>query len=157
MTASHGTTPVTIVTQTRVASGKGDDFAKWQRRISEAAGAQPGFIKETVMPPCPPAQVDWVILQRFTSNEAATAWLRSHERQRLVAEAQPLLVGQDDVHLVADSEAGVLPAPVSAVISTRIKSGQEDAYREWGRRIAVAQAKSPGFQGYRREPPVPGV
>jgi uncharacterized protein len=26
-----------------------------------------------------------------------------------------------------------------------------------GRRIAVAQAKSRGFQGYRREPPVPGV
>ena len=47
--------------------------------------------------------------------------------------------------------------PVSAVISTRIKPGQEDAYREWGRRIAAAQAKSPGFQGYRVEPPVPGV
>ena len=50
-----------------------------------------------------------------------------------------------------------MPAPVSAVISTRIKPGQEDAYREWGRTIAAAQAKSPGFQGYRFEPPVPGV
>jgi quinol monooxygenase YgiN len=51
----------------------------------------------------------------------------------------------------------VMPMPVSAVISTRIKPGQEEAYLQWGRKIAEAQAKSPGFQGYRREPPVPGV
>src|SRR6476660_9798532 len=135
---------VTIVTQTRVEPGKGEDFARWQQRVSEAVAAQPGFVKETVMPPSPPSQVDWVILQRFASRGAAVTWLRSAERQRLVAEAQSILVGQDDVHLVSDSQ------PVSAVISTRIKPGQEEAYLQWGRRIAEAQAKSPGFQGYRR-------
>jgi antibiotic biosynthesis monooxygenase (ABM) superfamily enzyme len=109
------------------------------------------------MPPSPPGQVDWVILQRFASSDAATAWLRSDERQRLIAEVQPILCGQDDVHLVADTELGALPAPVSAVISTRIKPGHEPEFLEWGRRIAAVQAKSPGFQGYRREPPVPGV
>ena len=92
---------VTIVTQTRVEPGKGDAFARWQQRISEAVATQPGFVKETVMPPSPPTQVDWVILQRFASRDAAVTWLRSAERQRLVAEAQPILVGQDDVHLVA--------------------------------------------------------
>ena len=50
-----------------------------------------------------------------------------------------------------------MPAPVSAVISTRIKPGQEAAYRAWEQRIAAAQSKAPGFQGYRFEPPVPGV
>ena len=89
---------VTIVTQTRVEPGKGEDFARWQQRISEAVAAQPGFVKETVMPPSPPSQVDWVILQRFASRGAAVTWLRSAERQRLVAEAQPILVGQDDIH-----------------------------------------------------------
>ncbi len=68
-----------------------------------------------------------------------------------------MLVGRDDVHLVEDSASGVLPAPVSAVISTRIKPGQERAYREWERKIAAAQARAAGFQGYRFEPPVPGV
>ena len=63
----------------------------------------------------------------------------------------------DDVHVVNDGGAGVLPAPVSAVISTRIKPGQETAYRAWELRIAAAQSKAPGFQGYRFEPPVPGV
>jgi antibiotic biosynthesis monooxygenase (ABM) superfamily enzyme len=68
-----------------------------------------------------------------------------------------MLLGQDDVHVVNDGGAGVLPAPVSAVISTRIKPGQETAYRAWELRIAAAQSKAPGFQGYRFEPPVPGV
>ena len=57
----------------------------------------------------------------------------------------------------SDGGAGVLPAPVSAVISTRVKPGQETAYRAWEQRIAAAQSKAPGFQGYRFEPPVPGV
>jgi uncharacterized protein len=157
MTAPETAKAVTIVTQTRVSPGKDDAFAKWQQRVGAAVAKQAGFVKETVMPPSPPDQVDWVILQRFASRGAAVTWLRSAERQRIVAEARPMLVGHDDVHLVSDSQPGVLPAPISAVISTRIKPGQEEAYLEWGRRIAEAQARSPGFQGYRREPPVPGV
>ena len=68
-----------------------------------------------------------------------------------------MLVGRDDIHIVQDGGEGVLPSPVSAVISTRIKPGQEAAYRAWEQRIAAAQSKAPGFQGYRFEPPVPGV
>ena len=146
MTVPETAKAVTIVTQTRVSPGKDDAFAKWQQRMGALVAKQSGFVKETVMPPSPPTQVDWVILQRFASSDAATAWLRSAERQRLVTEAQPILVGQDDVHLVADAEEGALPAPVSAVISTRIKPGQEDAYREWGRRIAAAQGRRAGPQ-----------
>ena len=157
MTAPDAAKAVTIVTQTRVQPGKDDAFVAWQRRMSAAVASQPGFVKETVMPPSPPAQVDWVILQRFASTDAATAWLRSSARQRLVVDAQPILAGGDDVHLVADTESGALPSPVSAVISTRIKPGKEDAFLEWGHRIAAVQAKAPGFQGYRREPPIPGV
>jgi antibiotic biosynthesis monooxygenase (ABM) superfamily enzyme len=149
--------PVTIVTQTRVEPDKTAEFARWQSHVNSVVAVRPGFINQTVMPPAPPGQLDWVILQRFATSEAALAWLRSDERQRLVAEAQPILVGQDDVHLVAASASGVLPAPVSAVISTRIKPGQAEAYRQWERKIATAQARSPGFQGYRFEPPVPGV
>jgi hypothetical protein len=148
---------VTIVTQTRIAPNQAEAFARWQDRASKIVAARRGFVKQTVLPPSPPGQPDWVILQSFDSTDAALHWLRSDERQRLVAEAQSMLVGQDDVHLVADSNVGVLPAPASAVISTRIKPGQDAAYREWERRIAAAQTRSPGFQGYRFEPPIPGV
>jgi uncharacterized protein len=148
---------VTIVTQTRARDESSQDFARWQSQISAAAAASPGFIEQSVLPPNPPSQADWVILQRFADVEAATAWLHSEQRLQLVSAAQPMLAGPVDLHLVRDSGAGILPAPVSAVISTRIKPGQEGAYRKWEQRIAAAQAKAAGFQGYRFEPPVPGV
>jgi antibiotic biosynthesis monooxygenase (ABM) superfamily enzyme len=134
-----------------------EQFGSWQSTISTAIARFPGFTEQSVLPPNPPSQVDWVILQRFASAEAASAWLRSEERARLVREAQPMLAGPDDVHIVRDTAEGVRPAPVSVVISTRVKPGQEPAFRAWEQRIAAAQAKFPGFQGYRFEPPIPGV
>jgi len=148
---------VTIVIQTRVRPESYDTFAAWQSETSAIVAAFPGFIERTVMPPSPPVQVDWVIMQRFVSTQAAVAWLNSEKRQKQLQEAAPMLVGQDDVHIVADDGAGVLPSPVSAVMSTLVKPGQETAHKAWERRIAAIQAKAPGFQGYRFEPPIPGV
>ena len=136
-----------------------DAFARWQDETSNAVAAFPGFIEQTVMPPNPPAQVDWVILQRFATDRGRgrrgsirSSGCSAHRKAR-----RTMLVGRDDVHIVDDGGKGVLPSPVSAVISTRIKPGQESAYRAWEQRIAAAQSKAPGFQGYRFEPPVPGV
>jgi antibiotic biosynthesis monooxygenase (ABM) superfamily enzyme len=148
---------VTVVTQTRVRAGKEDEFANWQRGIGAAVAEFSDFIEQTVMPPNPPAQIDWVILQRFASLEGATSWLNSNQRLRLMKHALPMLVGQDDIHILKDDAVGVLPSPVSAVIATRLKPGNEAAYRAWEQTIAVAQTKAKGFQGYRFEPPIPGV
>lgn len=148
---------VTVVTQTQVLPGFEEPFAVWQEQTSAAIAGLPGFLGQTVMRPSPPAQVDWVILQRFDSSAAAVAWLNSPLRLARVTGAQSMLVGRDDIHIVPDGQSGVLPAPVSAVISTRIKPGQEAAYRTWEQRIASAQSKAPGFQGYRFEAPIPGV
>ena len=43
----------------------------------------------------PPTQIDWVIfLQRFKSADTAVAWLHSSTRQKLIAQVQPMLVGE---------------------------------------------------------------
>src|SRR3954447_4750581 len=126
---------VTIVTQTRVRPESTDAFARWQDETSSTVAQFPGFIKQTVMPPSPPAQADWVILQRFACSEMAVAWLNSEQRFKRIQGAAPMLVGRDDVHIVNDGDAGVLPSPASVVISTRIKPGQELAYRAWEQRI----------------------
>jgi uncharacterized protein len=149
--------PVTVVVQTRTREGQGEAFAKWQAGMSATVAAQPGFIEQSVMPPNPPTQIDWVILQRFKSADTAVAWLHSGTRQKFIAQVQPMLVGVDDVHLLRDPAAGAAPAPVSAVFTTRVKPGQEEAFRAWEQRVAAAQARAPGFQGFRFEPPVPGV
>ena len=147
---------VTIVTQTRPAPEHAEAFAAWQRETSRIVSGFSGFVRQTVLPPSPPVQADWLILQHFETRAAAQAWLGSPARLQRVAAVQPLVVGRDDVHLVAgDGVAG--GGPVSAVISTRVRPGQEAAYRQWEQRIAAAQAKSPGFQGYRLEPPVEGM
>jgi antibiotic biosynthesis monooxygenase (ABM) superfamily enzyme len=154
--AARTDTPVTIVTQTRVRPEAANEFAAWQERMAALIATQRGFLDHKVLPPSPPEQVDWVIMQRFASTADAVAWMNSAERLARVNEIAAVLVGNDDVHLVPDGQAG-FAAPVSAVIATRIKPGMEAAYRKWERRIAAAQSKSPGFQGYRFEPPIPGV
>ena len=157
MKSSRPAGAVTIVTQTRVRDKGADAFAKFQATISAAVAEQPGFIEQSVLPPDPPTQVDWVILQRFVTPDDAVAWLRSDRRRALLTEIQPVLAGLDDVHLVRDAGTGALPSPVAAVITTRVRPGCEEEYRAWERRIAAAQASYPGFQGYRFEPPIPGV
>jgi antibiotic biosynthesis monooxygenase (ABM) superfamily enzyme len=130
-----GAGTVTIVVQTRVRPESDAAYAAWQVEMSSIVAAFPGFVEQTVMQPSPPAQVDWVILQRFVNKDAAIAWLNSEQRQKRL---EPV-------------------APVSAVMSTRVKPGKESAHRTWARRIAAAQSKAPGFQGHRIEAPIPGV
>src|SRR5258705_9509811 len=139
----------TIVTQTRVRAGRDGEFSAWQKRISALASGVPGFIEQTVMPPNAPAQIDWIILQRFVSPEAAASWLNSNERLEMIEQALPMLAGQDDVHIVHDDGVGVLPSPVSALIATKLKPGVEEQYRAWEQKVAAVQSKAKGFQGFR--------
>ncbi len=148
---------VSIVTQTCVRPESAEAFARWQGETSTAIAVFPGFLEQRLVPPKPPLQVDWVIMQRFASLEDAQRWLVSPERQKRIEGAASMLVGRDDVHIVEDDKGGRKPAPVSAVISTRVLPGKETEYRAWERKIAMAQSKAAGLQGYRFEPPVPGL
>jgi len=148
---------VSIITQTSVRPEKAEDFARWQGETSTVIATFAGFVEQRLMPPNPPLQTDWVILQRFHTLEDAQGWLVSTERQTRLEGAAPMLIGRDDVHIVRDDDGGIKPAPVSAVIATRVLAGKETEYRAWERKIAIAQSKAPGLQGYRFEPPVPGL
>ena len=101
---------ITIVTQTRVRPEDEKTFAEWQDGTSRTIAGFPGFLHQTVMPPTPPAQVDWVILQRFADIDSATAWLRSVERQERLVGVRPMLIGQDDVHLLREGASRAQPS-----------------------------------------------
>ena len=75
---SGATTSVSIVTQTTIRPESADAFARWQTDTSAVVAAFPGFIEQQLIPPRPPLQVDWVIVQRFHSLEQAKAWLDVH-------------------------------------------------------------------------------
>src|SRR4051812_13422526 len=72
---------VSIVTQTCVRPESAESFAWWRGGTSAVIAGFPGFIEQRLMPPNPPLQVDWVILQRFDSLDHAKGWLASPERQ----------------------------------------------------------------------------
>jgi uncharacterized protein len=148
---------VSLVTQTCVRPESTQDFARWQGETATIVATFSGFLEQRLMPPKPPLQVDWVILQRFATVEDAKQWLGSAERRQRLEIAAPFLMGRDDVHIVRDEEQGIKPSPASAVIATRVLPGKEAEYHAWERKIAQAQSRAPGLQGYRFEPPVPGV
>ncbi len=151
------TSAVTLVTHTGIMPDSADTFVHWQQQVNDVLTTFPGYLDQTVIPAAPPLQTDWVIIQRFLTVEAARAWLQSEERQHLLDTIQPLLVGQSDVHLFTQDSSGGSTSPVSAVISTRVKPGQQDAFLRWYRRISAVQARFEGFQGYKFEAPIPGV
>jgi antibiotic biosynthesis monooxygenase (ABM) superfamily enzyme len=148
---------VTVVTQTGVRPENTDDFDQWQRETNRIIARFPGFLKQTVLPPSPPAQDDWVILQRFVTSASAIKWLNSPERLSRLTLVEPFLTGRADVHVVRGASEAPVATPVSAIMSTRVKPGCEQAYRQWEQRVAVAQSAAKGVQGYRFEPPIAGV
>jgi uncharacterized protein len=148
---------VTLVTHTGVIPANTDKFVRWQQQVNDVIATFPGYLDHTVIPPSPPMQTDWVIIQRFQNVEAAREWLQSEQRQHLLDALQPFQGSQSDVHLFTQDAPDNSPTSVSAVISTRVKPGQQDAFLRWYRRISAIQARFEGFQGYKFEPPIPGV
>src|SRR4029079_10136625 len=52
--------PVALVIQRRIADDGFAAFARWNGEVGEALKAWPGFLGQEVVPPRPPAHVDWV-------------------------------------------------------------------------------------------------
>jgi antibiotic biosynthesis monooxygenase (ABM) superfamily enzyme len=148
---------VTIVTQTTVRPDSAAAFEEWQTATNRIIATFPGFLQQTLLSPSPPAQDYWVVLQRFSDSKSAIGWLNSPQRLERLTIVQPLLTGRADVHVVRGMANAPASAPVSAIMSTRVKPGCELAYRAWEQKIAVAQTAAKGLVGYRFEPPIPDV
>jgi antibiotic biosynthesis monooxygenase (ABM) superfamily enzyme len=54
-----------VVTQTYTAPGHEDAFTTWQKETNKIIAGFQRFVRRTVIPPSPPIQVDWAILQYF--------------------------------------------------------------------------------------------
>ncbi len=149
-------TPVALVIQRRVRDEGATAFALWEARVSARLQAWPGFVSQEAVPPSPPVNVDWTIVQHFVDADAARGWLQSPDRAALVEEVHDLLVGQEEVHLL--HEKGERPARTASVLITyQVPAGEEPEFLKWQRRIQVAQSKFPGFLRHKIERPVPGI
>jgi len=108
-----------------------------------------------VVPPVPGIQDDYVVVFRFDSFPHLDAWLRSDSRKALLARGESLFAGDARQHVVAGSRPATRGAGI--VVSTRVKPGRENEYREWQGRIDAEAARFPGFLGNEVFAPVPGV
>lgn len=126
---------------------------QWQREMSQAVAGFGGFIDQTTIPPNPPSQTQWVILQWFRDKKDALGWLCSPQRSMLLTSTTQQEIDIDEIHVVPSESTKPQPG-ISAIITTRVKPGSEAAYQDWQRTIAAAHANVKGFRGYRFEPPV---
>ena len=82
----------TAVTAVQVRQGEEGAFTGWLTRLNKAIATFPGYISAVVIPPVPPLQSDWVMVQRFQTIEELRAWLDSDARRSLLDESASLLV-----------------------------------------------------------------
>jgi antibiotic biosynthesis monooxygenase (ABM) superfamily enzyme len=151
----RGVNGATLVTQTKVRSGREEAFAAWQQRMSALVSGAPGFVSQEVIAANPPLQADWTIIQRFGSREDASDWLNSEARAAMLEEVGDLLEGDDAISVV--EQAARTHKGSTAVVRATVAPGREDAYRAWQQEIQRAQAKMPGFVGCAVQEPIPGV
>jgi antibiotic biosynthesis monooxygenase (ABM) superfamily enzyme len=149
------TNPVTVVIQTRVRPGRDDEFAALQHRIGSSVRAAPGCLSHQVLPPEPPAQQDWVIIERFESRARARAWLASEARAQALAGIDDLLAGDQAVSII-DSHDPVARTATAVILST-VEPGHEEAFQRWNAEITAAQSRRPGYVGATLQAPVEGV
>ncbi|MBR1221826.1 antibiotic biosynthesis monooxygenase [Bradyrhizobium sp. U87765 SZCCT0131] len=148
--------PVALVIQRRIADEGFAAFARWSGAVAERLKSWPGFLGQEVVPPQPPAHVDWVLILRFASAAAARGWLQSDLREELLAQIRHHFVGPEDIHLLPDAGQRQETA-VSAVISFKVPPGADDTFLAWQQRIQAAEAEFKGFLRHKIEPPIPGL
>ena len=148
--------PVALVVQRRVAEPSYATYAHWQARAVARLQGWPGFVGHELIPPSPPDNLDWSVIQRFSSANAARTWLHSPDRAALMEEIRPHLLAEEEVHLLPDSG----PRPQSgatAFISYQVAPEDEADFLTWQQTIYQTEARAPGFLRHKLERPVPGV
>lgn len=154
--SDSGQEAVALVIQRRIADEGFADFTRWNGKVAETLKAWPGFLGQEIIPPQPPAHVDWVSILHFSNPPAARGWLQSGERALLLDEIRQLGIGPEDVHLLPDAGRQADRA-VSALISFKVPEALEKDFFAWQQRIQAAEARFPGFLRHKIERPIPGL
>ena len=135
---------VMLVTQTRVKPDMNDKFDQLLKKMSTSLTHFSGYISQDIKQPNPPLQLDWILIHYFVSIDAVKAWLQSQERQNLLKEAMPLLVGIDNVYIMEQNHHD--QSGVAATITTKVDAQHEQQFLSWQVRVAALQSKCKGFQ-----------
>ena len=149
---------VTAVTAVQVRQGEEGAFAGWLTEFNKVVSTFSGYVSAVVVPPVPPLQSDWVMVQRFQTIEELRAWLDSEARRSLLDKSASLLVDEGTTNVIQGSNTELSPQDmVTEIITVSVKPGMEEAYHDWVDRIRQVEARFPGYQGLQLQPPIPGL
>jgi len=148
----------TAVTAVEVRLGEEGAFTGWLTQLNKTISTFPGYISAVVIPPVPPLQSDWVMVQRFQTIDELRDWLDSDERRSLLDKSASLLVDEGTTNVIQGSNTELSPQDmVTEIITVSVKPGMEEAYRDWVDRIRQVEARFSGYQGLQLQPPIPGL
>ena len=148
----------TAVTAVQVRQGEEGAFAGWLTELNKTISTFPGYVSAVVIPPVPPSQADWVMVQRFQTIEQLRTWLDSDERRSLLDKSASLLADEGTTNVIQGSNTELSPHDmVTEIITVSVKPGMEEAYHAWIDSIRQMEARFPGYQGLQLQPPIPGV
>jgi uncharacterized protein len=148
----------TAVTTVQIRHGEEGAFARWLTELNRTVATFPGYVSAVVIPPAPPAQQDWVMVQRFQTLEQLRAWLNSDARRSLLDKSASLLVDEGTTNVIEGANTELSPNDmVTEIITVSVKPGMEEAYSAWVDRIRQMEAGFPGYQGLQLQPPIPGL
>jgi uncharacterized protein len=148
----------TAVSTVQVRHGEEGAFTGWLADLNKTISTFPGYVSAVVIPPVPPLQSDWVMVQRFQTIGELRTWLDSGERRSLLARGALLLVNEGTTSVILGSNTEPSPHDmVTEIFTVSVKPGKEEEYREWVEHIRQIEARFPGYQGLHVQPPIPGL
>ncbi|MEI8083400.1 MAG: antibiotic biosynthesis monooxygenase, partial [Actinomycetes bacterium] len=148
----------TAVVNVRVRPGRDRDFLTWQERMSDVVRQRSGYLSTSVVTPTDPTVDDFVIIHQFASATQLKAWMDSPERRGMLSEILGTVVDSEATSVVM---GGALrrasTAPVTAVITVRVRDGAHQQFRDWQRRMAELMATQTGHLGTNIQEPITGL
>ena len=143
----------TLLVCARVLDGHDEAFRTWQARWQHELLKSPGAVSFEVLPQTPD-QDEAVGVAHFTTVDAMRVWRHSETNRALIDEVRANVEGGVVMQLTGKAAAEYyVQHSATEVIITRVKRGQEEAYRAFADRIQKAQQRFPGYIGSFVQPP----
>jgi len=154
MTSPRAAHHPTLIVSCRALPTHERDVERWLRRLVAAATTAPGCLNSELQPPDRIHPRNWVVLHHFTDPDALASWLKSADRERLMARGAVHLDGPAHEHVTTLAPGS---PPVTAVLSVPVEPEDMGAFKRLHDLGVQHMTAMPGFLDAELLEPVPGV
>lgn len=136
-----------LTTKLQISSEHTHLFSQWQADYNAAIATFPGFISLEILSPFDGSHAEWIIVQRFKTNEQMEKWRNSSHRHELLKSVKNYLIEKDKIVTEEISDATKMIGGITEVFITEVPSEQDKQYRDWMAKIHQVESRFPGFRG----------